>query len=210
MATFHLITVVIGRRVYRYKSRTLHLSGIKLARWLVSCTFSLLRWILFFPSTPIFLLLVLVLLSLVFRRWCLGKGGPSEGTRIPSVPPRCLTRPTSVEEDGCFTLARRVRRHLRCNRHDAHHCFTRRIAGGGVMTEPVAARVIQRWVRARFQPWVRGRVLYSASPSRPQRPPGWIDRDAGARVVTLVDHNGTSTIRLQHPGDASLVETHLD
>ncbi|XP_054924969.1 uncharacterized protein [Dermacentor andersoni] len=167
------VTLVIGNRVYRYTSRTLYLTGIKLARWLVACTLSLLRLILFFPSTPIFLLLVLVLLSLVFRRWCLGEGGPPEETRIPSVPPRSLTRPTSVEEEACLSLARRVRRHLRCTRHDAHHCFTRRIAEGRAMTEPVAARVIQRWVRARFQPWVRGRVVYSASASRPQREPGW-------------------------------------
>ncbi|XP_065294503.1 uncharacterized protein [Dermacentor albipictus] len=204
------VTFVIGNRVYRYTSRTGYLTGIKLARWLVACTFSRLRWILFFPLTPIFLLLVLVLLSLVFRRWCLGKGGHPENTRIPSVPPRCLTRPTSVEEESCFTLARRARRHLRCTRHDAHHCFTRMLAEENLRTEPVASRVGQRRLRTKVQPRVFGRVVYSTSPPHPPSEPDLSDRDAGAISANIIDHDGMSTVGLQHPGDASLGETYLD
>nr|XP_054924970.1 uncharacterized protein LOC129383955 [Dermacentor andersoni] len=95
-------------------------------RWLgASVLRALLHWIRFALSSPIFLFLVPMLLGLTFRWLCFGKGGRSEKTRIPSALPRCLTRPTSVEDEARFTLARRRRRYLRGTRHGIGPCFTR-------------------------------------------------------------------------------------
>ncbi|XP_065294604.1 uncharacterized protein [Dermacentor albipictus] len=186
------------------------LIGIKFLRWLGDCALSLFHWIRLDLSSPIFLLLVPMMLSLVFRRWRPDKGGRSEKTKIASAPPRWLIRATSAEKEARITLARRSRRRLRGTRPDADHCFTRRIAEGRVMTKPVAARLIQRWVRAKFQPWVLERAVHSAPPAPLQSEPDWTDRDAGATIVTLVDHDDTSTIGPQHPGDACLVDVDSD
>ncbi|XP_054924967.1 uncharacterized protein [Dermacentor andersoni] len=206
------VTSEIRDLVYEFHASLKHdLISIESLRWLGDCARHLLPWIRLDLSSPIFLLLVPMLLSLVLRRWRTDKGGRSEKTRIASAPPRCLTRPTTVEKETRFTLARRSRPRRLCGtRHDADHCFTRRIAEGRVMTKPVAARLIQRWVRAKFQPWVLERVAYSANPPRPQSEPDWTDRDAGATIVTLVDHDDRSTIGPQHPGDARLVDIDSD
>lgn len=197
-----------------YTSVTHALASIEFRRWLDACAHTLLHtdWIRLALSAPIFLLIVPMVLSLVFRRWCSGKGRRSEKTRVTSAPPRCLSR--SGQCKASFTLARCSVCHLSGSRHDADHCCTRSrtngLAEGRVITKPVAVRLIQHWVRTKFQPWVLERVARSANTSRPQSDIDWRDMDAGAIVVTLVDHDGPSTVGLEHPGDASLVEIHLD
>lgn len=218
--TFSIADKIRSHLMSLYTSVTHTLTSIEFRRWLDACAHTFLHtdWIWLAVSSPIFLLLVPMGLSLVFRRWCSGKGRRSEKTRVTSALPRCLSRSTSVSRSGeCkarFTLARCSVCHLSGSRHDADHCCTRGrtygLADGRVMTKLVAVRLIQHWVRTKFQPWVLERVARSANTSRPQSETDWRDMDAGAIVVTLVDHDGPSTVGLEHPGDASLVEIHLD
>ncbi|XP_054924968.1 uncharacterized protein [Dermacentor andersoni] len=185
------------------------LTGTESLRWLDACTCSLLHCIA--PVlTPIFLLLVLVLLCTPLQSSWLGKDGPSEETRMPPAPPRRLAGPICVEEDPWLTQAIRDCRSLLRNQQDMKHRITRLLAEANLRTEPFATREIQHRVRTNVQPRVLGRVVYSTSPSHPRSEPDRRDRDAGATSANIVDHDGTSTVGLQQPGDASLVETHLD
>lgn len=161
-----------------YDAVTQALASIQSQRWIKACSHILLhnKRIQQLQSWPIFLLLVPLLLSILSQRFAM-------------VPPPCLTGWIGSEEDASFRLARRDhRRRRRSSQSDHLARFPlgrpkhQKVRG---LKEVAAARVIQRWVRTRFQPWVAarsGHVLRRASPVEQ-----WRDQYAGALVVTLVD-----------------------
>ncbi|KAL3243151.1 hypothetical protein MRX96_002382 [Rhipicephalus microplus] len=76
-----------------------------------------------------------------------------------------------------------------------------------VFEEVVAARVIQRWFRATFQPWVLARNGRGSRPA--SRVAEWTDRYTGALVVTLVeDPNFVWTI--EQSDELSLLDVSVD
>ncbi|KAH8032179.1 hypothetical protein HPB51_023597 [Rhipicephalus microplus] len=124
---------------------------------------------------------------------------------------RYLTAFTDTEEDARLMLRRRSRyspdrkqRDAELNKraNEEHFSALRRESQSPPRhktpdDEGVAARVIQRWVRTKFQPWMAVRRILRS----PDLAANCTDRDAGAVEVTLVDHDFMSAIEQlsEHP-----------
>ncbi|KAL3243149.1 hypothetical protein MRX96_002380 [Rhipicephalus microplus] len=179
------------------------LASIELPPWIDECTCAIihedLTLLLHLPAVFGILRPVLKILSEMVS-------GAPPSTQQEEVDPhrRYLTAFTDTEEDARLMLRRRSRyspgrkqRDAELNKrtNEEHFSAWRRESQSppGHKTpddESVAARVIQRWVRTKFQPWMAVRRILRS----PDLAANCTDRDAGAVEVTLVDHDFMSAI----------------
>ncbi|XP_075730551.1 uncharacterized protein LOC142772242 [Rhipicephalus microplus] len=213
-----------------YDGVTGALASIKLQRWIDDVTYTLLRKgkTQLLESTVTLLVLSGVLWMLL--RMCQSLiQAYFESCKITHLPyrsqqghvrvdwrRRCLTAFTDTEEDACQTLRRRNRTLIRSKtrfavlrdgrsreRSSSVSGLNRRVRFNDELD---AARLIQRWVRTNFQPWVAARKGGISGPPNPVD--HWTDRDTGAVAVTLVDHDSMSAI--EQSGESSLADVQLD
>ncbi|XP_077497459.1 uncharacterized protein LOC144108052 [Amblyomma americanum] len=131
-------------RLATLQSRVVHaLATIDPQQWLEEYVRDLQStdWVQEACSSQIFLLLVPMLLSLIFRRWRCGgsgqRGQRENGTRVANSPPRCLSRhTTTADREPRFALARHRRPITYGRQHDDDHCFLSPI--GCQLSGPVA------------------------------------------------------------------------
>ncbi|KAL3243145.1 hypothetical protein MRX96_002376 [Rhipicephalus microplus] len=186
------------------------LATIELPPWIDECTCAILHGdltlLLHLPAVFLILRLVLKILSEMVS-------GAPPSSHQEEVEPyrRYLTAFTDTEEDARLMLRRRSRyspdrkqRDAELNKraNEEHFSALRRESQSPPRhktpdDEGVAARVIQRWVRTKFQPWMAVRRILRS----PDLAANCTDRDAGAVEVTLVDHDFMSAIEQlsEHP-----------
>ncbi|KAL3243153.1 hypothetical protein MRX96_002384 [Rhipicephalus microplus] len=180
------------------------LATIELPPWIDECTCAILHGdltlLLHLPAVFVILRLVLKILSEIVA-------GAPPSTQQEEVDPhrRYLTAFTDTEEDARLMLRRRSRYSNGRKQRDAE-LYNRKSPPGHKTAddEVVAATVIQRWVRTKFQPWMAVRRILRS----PDLAANCTDRDAGAVEVTLVDHDFMSAIEQlsEHP----LVEVEMN
>ncbi|KAL1480090.1 hypothetical protein MTO96_051328 [Rhipicephalus appendiculatus] len=182
------------------------LASIELQRWIDACACTLLQGdMTLLLQSPAVLLGLGVLLKILSES---GADAPpscqQENVRV-NPDRRYLTAFTDTEEDARLTLHRR-NRCCPCRKQRDVELWNRRSPRvlKKLSDEVVAARVIQRWVRTKFQPWVAVR--------RSRRPPAlaadWTDQDTGAVEVTMVDHDFMSAV--EEPSQPPLVEVDMN
>ncbi|KAH6921658.1 hypothetical protein HPB50_003936 [Hyalomma asiaticum] len=211
--TFSVAGTARSNVKFLYNAVTQALAGVDLQRWLD--TLQQTDWIGLARTSPIFLILVPILLSLLSQKERLGRDRRPKTAKVLREARRLLrrhNRSTQTEERGNFTRASSTQLHqLRGNRDHAGHGPTKRTEESHVLAEVEAARLIQRWVRGTFQPWLRERASRSCYAVRSPLQVDWTDQDLGAVVVTVVDHDFTSwTVGLEHPGDTSFLDVDVN
>ncbi|KAL3243146.1 hypothetical protein MRX96_002377 [Rhipicephalus microplus] len=173
------------------------LASIELPPWIDECTCAILHGdltlLLHLPAVFVILRLLLKILSEIVA-------GAPPSSHQEEVEPyrRYLTAFTDTEEDARLMLRRRSRYSNDRKQRDAELNNQKSPPGHETPDdEIVAARVIQRWVRTKFQPWMAVRRILRS----PDLAANCTDRDAGAVEVTLVDHDFMSAIEQlsEHP-----------